>query len=267
MHIEVRTENITPEKAEKYLNENKGNRKLRDGIVEKYAYDMKHGKWTECPVPITFYDNGDVADGQHRLWAIVESGCTTQFLVARGLPQEAGLNLDSGLPRSLVDNARISGINTHLSNAMLSASRFYMEGGIQRHTLSNARKMEFVDTCREPIGWTLERLHGRGFLNAPTAAAIARAYASGVDKERLEQFVAVLTKGFSNGVEDAAAIALRNYIMSRGSNISKIDARDYFLKAQNAIVYFLKRKPLNLIKTVKEEAFPLKSSQVGGKKR
>jgi hypothetical protein len=36
-------EKITPAKAEKYLNANKANRNLRDGLVERYASDMKNG--------------------------------------------------------------------------------------------------------------------------------------------------------------------------------------------------------------------------------
>ena len=71
--METTIENISPQQAEKMLNSNKGNRKLRDGVVEKYALDMVSGNWTQCPVPISFLQNGDVADGQHRLWAIIES--------------------------------------------------------------------------------------------------------------------------------------------------------------------------------------------------
>lgn len=30
-------EDVTPVKAEKWLNQNRGNRKLREGVVERYA--------------------------------------------------------------------------------------------------------------------------------------------------------------------------------------------------------------------------------------
>jgi len=99
-------ETITPTKAHTWLNRNTSNRKLRDGWVEKYASDMRAGKWTECIVPIVFYENGDIADGQHRLWAIIESDTPQRFFVLHGLTREAGLNIDTGGGRNLVDNAR-----------------------------------------------------------------------------------------------------------------------------------------------------------------
>lgn len=74
--MQLTVEKITPKIAEAWLNANTCNRKLRDGIVERYAADMTAGKWTECPEPISFYVDGDLADGQHRLFAITESGTT-----------------------------------------------------------------------------------------------------------------------------------------------------------------------------------------------
>lgn len=92
-------ETVTPKLAEAWINANKSNRKLREGLVEKYACDMRAGKWTQCPEPISFYADGDLADGQHRLFAIIESDTTQEFPIARGLSREAGLNINTGAGR------------------------------------------------------------------------------------------------------------------------------------------------------------------------
>src|ERR1035437_8554667 len=114
---------ITPIKAEKLLEANKSNRSLRTGVAEKYAFDMKNGAWTTCTAPVVIYDDGEVADGQHRLWALVESGTGQWFMILRGLDRKSGLNIDTGLGRNLVDNARISGVDPDLSISLISTCR------------------------------------------------------------------------------------------------------------------------------------------------
>lgn len=257
--MEIKLERITPTRAQKYLDANKGNRKLREGVVEKYEEDMKAGNWTECPVPITIYKNGDIADGQHRLWAIVESGITQDFFVCRGLAKEAGLNLDTGLGRSIVDNARISGLDPDMTNELVALAQFYHHGVRQWKAVSNAKRLEILNLYREPLMFaTSTGIRGKGVRNSVTLAALARAYVHGEDPERIREFANVLSTGMSeNGTQDFAAIALRNYIVSKERKVVGHNGRDYFLKVQNALHHFMKRKPVNVIRTVKDEMYPL----------
>jgi len=256
---EPKLEHITPAKAEQYLNRNKANRKLREGVAEKYAHDMKTGHWTDCPVPISFYEDGDIADGQHRLFAIVESDKTIPFLVLRGLSREAGLNIDTGLTRTIVDNARISGLDEGLSNNLVALAPFYHFGSAPKSPLSNADKLMLINTYRATLDWAIANGPvGKGLRNSPILAAISRAKAHGVDEERLKAFGVVLSKGFANGPEDSAAIALRNYIIGRDRRLAATEGHDLFLKTMNAIHYFVRRRQLNVIKTVGEEIYPLK---------
>lgn len=137
MNIVIET--VTPKLAEAWLNSNKSNRRMRDGVAEKYADDMKRGRWTACPEPISFYADGDLADGQHRLWAIVESGEAQVFPIARGLSRQDGLNLNTGMARTVIDNARISGTDTALTPALISAARAIEHGTVSvGRVLSNA---------------------------------------------------------------------------------------------------------------------------------
>lgn len=264
------TEKITPALAEQWLNSNQSNRKLRDGIVEKYSDDMANGRWTECTAPIVFYDDGDLADGQHRLWAIVESKRAQVFDVKRGLDRAAGVNIDVGLGRSLVDNAKISGLDRGLTNELIAVARGIADGAHANaaKSRSNSAKMDIVALHRDEAQWAISHgPRGKGVRNAIILAAVGRAYANGADVSLLERFGCVMSSGFADGDSESAAIALRNYLIVKGSNTSSSPLwRDTFLKAQNAISYFVARKKLTVIKTVKDEAYPLPKKRANGKK-
>jgi len=79
MKAEVRL--IDPELAEHLLNNHYGNRALSQRAVDDYARDMKEGRWIECGNPINIGPDGNLLNGQHRLWAIIESGCEFEFVI------------------------------------------------------------------------------------------------------------------------------------------------------------------------------------------
>lgn len=259
MDKNVSLERITPKLATEWLNHNRGNRKLREGKAEQYAQDMKAGNWTQCLDPIAFYADGDIANGQHRLWAIVESETTQEFIVIRNFPRDAGLNIDTQIGRTIVDNARISGADAALSNELVAACLFYENGNKLYTPISNADRLACVARHRGPVQWAVSHGPvGRGYRNMVMLSAVARAFAAGADPERLVAFCKVMTTGVSDGSKDTAAIALRNYIIARGHRVLSHEMRDFFLKAQNAIYYFLKGRPLGVIKSIKDETYPLR---------
>lgn len=257
-------ETVTPKMAEKWLNANNSNRSLTPGVVEKYAADMLAGRWTECIVPLAFYADLDIADGQHRLYAVIESNTTQRFLVLRGLSRAAGLNIDTGRGRTLVDNARISGSDGALSNQLVAYARGIEDGagGANKRARSHAELLEIVNKHRAAADWAMRNgPSGRGVRNAAVVAAVGRAYYHEADHERLARFSSVLSTGHYDSPSDTAAIALRNYLLlkmaARVSLVSNANWRDTFLKAQNAVRYFMQHKQLNAIRTVSDEAYPL----------
>ena len=67
---------ITPEIAAKLLSrKHPRNRKLKDGVVERYAKAMADGHWKDAisSQPISISADGFVQDGHHRLNAIIKS--------------------------------------------------------------------------------------------------------------------------------------------------------------------------------------------------
>lgn len=255
----MKLERITPRTAKTYLNDNKSNRALRSGLVEKYAADMKAGAWTQCLAPIAFYEDGDVADGQHRLWALIEAGTPQEFYVLRGISRDAALNIDTGAGRTIVDNATIAGRGEGLNNTIVALCSGIELGNRAGRGNTNSQKMAYVEKHLEAAKWAEHHgTFGKLLRNAPTNSAIARAWYVEEDKERLALFGNVVSKGFANGTEDSAAIAIRNYLLSHGGNSTSSGLwRDTFLKTQHACWMFMRRKPLMVIKAQSEERYPL----------
>lgn len=267
--MEIAIETVTPKKAESWLNANTSNRKMREGVAERYAEDMRSGRWTACPTPISFYEDGQLADGQHRLWAIVESGAAIKFPVARGLQRGDGLNIDTGLGRSLVDNARISQSDDDLTNELIAVCRSIHDGTHAQQATSggkrqrsNAERLSIVMQHKEAGQWACSNgPRGRMLRNAILMGAIGRAWYVEADKDRLRRFSDVITSGLYDGDGETAAVAMRNYILTKPALNSAALWRDTFLKAQNAVQYFMRGKRLTVIKGVADEAYPLKKAR------
>ena len=83
---------ITPELAARLLEGNKNNRHLRESVVDAYAQDMLNGHWLLNNQGIGLGEDGSVIDGQHRLAAVVKSGCSVRMLVVGNLPVMGGSN-------------------------------------------------------------------------------------------------------------------------------------------------------------------------------
>lgn len=74
---------VTPALARAWLEHNEGNRQINRTHVADLARDMTDGRFRLTHQPIAFDAAGNLIDGQHRLTAIAQSGCTVELMVAR----------------------------------------------------------------------------------------------------------------------------------------------------------------------------------------
>ena len=117
--ITLEVERINPKIAADYLKRNTKNyRKLSRPVVNRYADDMKAGRWELNGEAIVFDENGFLKNGQHRLAAIVLSGVTVEMTVIRGVDEEVeAYDLNSVRTANQISNAK--GIET--TKGILSA--------------------------------------------------------------------------------------------------------------------------------------------------
>ena len=105
MHAEVET--ITPEMAAIYLATMVPNRGTRVYLVQRYADDIRAGRWLLTGETIKFDAQGRLFDGQHRLKAIILAQMSIMVLVCRGASLAAMDAIDSGAARSLGDTLHL----------------------------------------------------------------------------------------------------------------------------------------------------------------
>lgn len=252
-------ETITPKMAEKYINKNTTNRPLNDSVMKKYVADMLAGKWTQCMAPIVFMTDGRLADGQHRLWAIIESGTSQDFFVVHNATEADLLNIDTGATRSLADNMGFAGLDR--PTAATTAAAKYIEWGTARfdRAPSYSELSAVVLKHMEAAKFAVHRIRGRGLNKAAVVAAVARAWYIEPDKEKLARFCEVYRSGLSMGEHEFAAITLREYCLNKArTGVSSLEEmRILFFCAQNAVQYFMRSKPLKVIRVTTDEAYPL----------
>jgi hypothetical protein len=82
--------------------------------VDAYARDMLNGVWVPTHQGLAFNDRDELIDGQHRLQAIVKSGCTVRMMVTFGLASVIDGKemttmdaVDRGRTRSVADQLKI----------------------------------------------------------------------------------------------------------------------------------------------------------------
>jgi hypothetical protein len=116
------TEEITPQVAKAYLQKNTSNRHIRESFVRYLANEMAAGRWKLTNQGIAFFKDGTLADGQHRLSAVVMSGSTVQMQVTRGMDTDAMPTIDTGVKRSIADYFHLH-LGIKDANAMTAAAR------------------------------------------------------------------------------------------------------------------------------------------------
>jgi len=95
------------------------NRPLRtEAGVEKYARDMKAGKWHRNGESVKLAWNDTIADGQHRLYACIRADAPFWSVVVTGVDPAAQDTIDTGIPRRFSDQLAIA----NEENAALLAS-------------------------------------------------------------------------------------------------------------------------------------------------
>lgn len=260
---------VTPPMAEKWLEGNTHNRKLYQSVVNRYAADMKAGKWRKTHQGIAFDEDGTLIDGQHRLFAIWESGVTVTLMVTWGLPLDSQMAIDDGLKRSVVDVMKISGTAEGM-NQMTS-----LHAAVARRMRSglNQRERGADPTTRQDQGAFLtkhwealnfivglfpvkKRIAG---INAAPLAAMCRAYYY-EDGALLQRFAQILHSGLTQKAGDECVIVLRNWLIMRkprgGGDATQVEA---YAKTLRTLVAFAKGETIRngRLYGVTEDPYPL----------
>jgi hypothetical protein len=178
---------ITPEIAAEYLVKNTRNyRKLSQSKVSVLTRELIAGEWLPSTQGIGFDTDDVMVDGQHRLWAIVQTKIPVMMLVCRGLVPVVKDKIDVG-------NKRTFGDLTGLPNVVIAAVRVPFRAvlsGNGRGGLIDGKRASTTDLTfmREYLFGKLGKLNEemaevcrstQGILNVGIRAAIALSIING----------------------------------------------------------------------------------------
>lgn len=160
---------VTPQMATKWLEMNLDNRHLRQGHIDNLAGAMLRGEWRLIPHGIILAKDGRVIDGQHRLWAIVQSGCTVPLHVTTECDYSVREHIDKGVIRTLAD---LYGLDRTLASIANFFSRTYWTGA-QKGKPSSVQSKEIADAIGPYVAEMLESCSTRVryFSSTPVQAA------------------------------------------------------------------------------------------------
>jgi len=112
---------LTPKMAMQLLEANSHNRPIRDHHVKRIARQITNGGWKFNGDTIKVAENGDVLDGQHRCWAVIESKTPVETIIVYGIKRDAFATIDTiRSMRSGADTLALNGVSRY-RNAIASA--------------------------------------------------------------------------------------------------------------------------------------------------
>lgn len=246
---------ITPDTAQTWLNKNVKNRPVSKLRVDKYAKEMLEGNWTTTGDPFRFDSDDNFIDGQHRCWAIIQSGITIQGLVVRGLTPESFADIDTGAKRTLSDVLSIQGeVNTKpLANALTWLHRLN-DDLVTNKGYSVARKnpksskfyLDLLDNnpnIRNSVRIAKNIAEAIKFPKGLASAIHYIAYSQ--DTEVVEIFFERLKSG-SNLEEGSPVLALRNWIMNQSPH-RRPQPEMYAAAMIKCLNWFAQGRPMKIV--------------------
>ena len=240
---------ITPEMAVRWLTGNNPlNRNLRKPVVEKYASDMRNGLWRKTHQGIAFYEDGTVADGQHRLNAIVSAGIPVEMLVTTGMAKDVGEGIDQHSVRAIHDAMKFGNSAKWMhSKDTVALIRFMMDGmGVGKVQASPGIVAEYAMRHEPAIKFaaSLVTTKRANLTTAGVLACYACAFLAGEPTEKLARFAHIMISGEISGPTENAAIRLREHLLSSNNPWTGPTRAANAKKTQRAIKAFCDGQPL-----------------------
>jgi hypothetical protein len=235
----MRTEllKITPAMAKAMLEKNSSNRRIDERAITKWYLLMLDNDWQVTHQGLAFFDDGTLADGQHRLMAIIRINRPITFLVTYDLPKSAAMAIDSGRKRSLIDGIKISG-----AAPWMEARHLQMVPSISYPTrLTDMQKIDLLSLLRPNAEFAVQCFASNRRHLTPSIihAAVTMAHYHGVDEVKLIRFCEVFFDGAMAEKSERAIILVRDYFMNRTNNGS-VDKHEKYLRVQRAIQAYSK---------------------------
>ena len=260
MKITTKVMTVTPSMAKSWLDKyNNRNRHTREAAIKNYAADMKAGRWTLTHQGIAFYDDGVLADGQHRLLAVVKANVDVPFIVTHGLPKHAGAVLDQHSKRQAHDAIAIGGLAAGSNRNIVAIARFLMSRmGVATKPRSVHDIAAFVNKHYEVLH-KIDRMvlsKKRQVTHAGILAVYVCALLAGEPEEKVARFARVMYTGEPAGAQENSAVRLREYLLMTPNAWVGTSRSETCKRAMRALHSFVRNQPMARLTMPSEFIYP-----------
>ncbi|GAC1527475.1 MAG: hypothetical protein NVS3B1_17830 [Marmoricola sp.] len=220
--LTVEVVEITPDGAlllEKINTHNRNRSRKHQGDLAGF---MLRGVWYDATTVIAVTTEGYLANGQHTIGAIYESGSTRPMIVAWGVDESAQAVFDTQSKRTIAQAMALEDEDNTAALAAVSKIIYQVENntGNPASWVSEPTAVEYVqkidDDIREAAGVALEIKKAFGKVSIPVSVIGAAYYfCAKVDRPLAETFFEDLRVG--GPTSNRAAQQLRSYFLNRGA--------------------------------------------------
>ena len=193
---------LTPELAADILAHDPVNRKVREKNLTKIKRDIQEGFWDpRKSSPLRFLPTHQLADGQHRCRAVVETGIAIVVTICT-VPDTVGV--DEGAGRTLVDHLRLSyhfdEATANLVSVATKALCHVPAAGNRDYLAFFLEHRAFLTECAEkPQAWLADQLPSIAAVFKPTIVSKLRARAIYEKSEPAESVDQLLFDAINGG--------------------------------------------------------------------
>lgn len=269
--ITIQVERISPTLAFAYLKANKNNRNVRERVVDAYAREMLAGNWVLQHQGIAFNENGDLVDGQHRLLAIIKSGCTVDLTVTRGLPGNCVTGIDVGAKRHFQDVLQMQYADTvekELRNTrVVSAVRNLIKHNVNSKINMTMTEVRTVFLEFRDVFAVIDKITSgnRAGLSGEVTGAIASALIAGESVENIRAYGRAFKNADVSDCENlnvAAAINWRRQIDNAKVERKTLSRVSLFCGTENSVWNFCHNTDVKTIKIPKTLRYDIREKCV-----
>ncbi len=244
--MKVKFTTLTTQFAAKLLETTeKGNRRVSSAAVERYAEDIRKGRWSDNGVPIILNGDGKMLDGQHRCLAVMRANRDIPIMIVSGvMDKNAFATIDTGRNRKLTDMLSIRG---EKSCAMLAGALTLLneyehktDAGFTRWKVTNQAGLSLLRShsgLRDSVSFSeaCRKNMAKGMIR-PTVMIVTHYLGAQIRVRKTEEFIDTLSTGVGLA-KGSPVLVLRNKLI-RGIKSEGFTSREeqlaWCIKAWNA---------------------------------
>ncbi|MDR1492025.1 MAG: hypothetical protein LBT05_04810 [Planctomycetaceae bacterium] len=251
--------NVTPELAKQWLDNNNFNRPKNQPEVDRYVHQIQSGLWRRTHQGAAFSSKGVLLDGQHRLWAIVQSGQSVPMLVFINEPLENYEYIDCGRNRSNLDTMRMSQRDNTITTLHTQTLKAMLVGRVCKNSnlWSNAALNELYRKHNGVVKFAAEQFIEckNKQINDPTVRGVIARAGYHIPHDRLMEFCGIL-KGASSNHPATSAIENFRTCLTIWQDRRENTKREIYKRCEHLLTAFSENREISGFPIESDELFP-----------